>query len=348
MIVDEDRNYAITNYTQIPRGGKAVDSDHMTTLARIKLNIVPHKIQQETVYNLKNINAQKQFKSITSSTKDFSTSITNNNSVQVKYDMWKVVLDSHVKHAFKKLRVRKPKIKSSEVDNLIRKRNKLKRTKKPSTFMLDNHESQISKLLIQDGVSKSHQFRKYCDLKSTLPLQQLWKLKNKLWPKKAPALPMAKYNHKGRLVTTPHEIMNVLRKEFKDRLRPRKTKAILSNHMRNAHEVTRLKLELAWKNKSAPFSKSEFEKFIQDLKIGKARDPLGLCAEMLKPEAMGSDMKQSLLEMLNNIKEEGKIPDVMREAVITAIPKSGSGSKFKLENERGILNSAYLEVFFSD
>ena len=126
----------------------------------------------------------------------------------------------------------------------------------------------------------------------------------------------------------------MLKKEFKDRLRSRKTKAILNNHMTNAHEVTKLKLELAWKNKSVPFSESEFDKALKDLKIGKARDPLGLCAEVLKPEAMGSDMKQSLLELLNIIKEEGHIPDIMRSAVITAIPKSGAGSQFKLENER--------------
>ena len=50
-------------------------------------------------------------------------------------------------------------------------------------------------------------------------------------------------------------------------------------------------------HKSSPFSKSEFEPAIKDLKIGKARDPLGLWADILKPEVMGSDMKQSLLEV---------------------------------------------------
>ena len=75
---------------------------------------------------------------------------------------------------------------------------------------------------------------------------------------------MAKYNHKGRLVTTPNEIINVLKKEFKERLRSRKTKVILNNQMKNAHEVTKLKVKLAWKNKSVPFSKSEFDKALKD------------------------------------------------------------------------------------
>ena len=127
MLVDEERNYAITNYTQIPKGGKAVDSDHMTTLAKIQLNIVPHKMQTESVYNLKNIICKKPFKSNTSSTRDFTESINNHNSVQFKCDEWNRVLDSHIKQAFNKLKVRKSKIKPCEVDSLIKKRNKLKK-----------------------------------------------------------------------------------------------------------------------------------------------------------------------------------------------------------------------------
>ena len=43
---------------------------------------------------------------------------------------------------------------------------------------------------------------------------------------------------------------------------------------------------------------------------------------------MGSDLKLSLLQMLNQIKEEGVIPNSMRESIVTTIPKSGS--KFDL------------------
>ena len=54
---------------------------------------------------------------------------------------------------------------------------------------------------------------------------------------------------------------------------------------------------------------------------------------LFKSNVIGTDMKKSLLEMLNTIKTEGHIPDSMREAIITTIPKPGAGSKFKLENE---------------
>ena len=49
----------------------------------------------------------------------------------------------------------------------------------------------------------------------------MWKFTNKLWPKKATALPVAKRKITGRLVSTPKELMNTILLEYKDRLRPR-------------------------------------------------------------------------------------------------------------------------------
>ena len=34
MLIHEDMKYAMTNYTQVPKGGKAVDSHHLTTVAK--------------------------------------------------------------------------------------------------------------------------------------------------------------------------------------------------------------------------------------------------------------------------------------------------------------------------
>ena len=101
----------------------------------------------------------------------------------------------------------------------------------------------------------------------------MWKMKKKLWPKKKTSLPTAKKNHKGRLVTSPKELMMTLHKEYQDILRPRKTKHDLKEHMDIVHEATKLKLSKAWSNKSLEFSMNELEKAIQDLNKGRARDP---------------------------------------------------------------------------
>ena len=39
--------------------------------------------------------------------------------------------------------------------------------------------------------------------------------------------------------------------------------------------------------------------------------------------------------MFNKLKDAGKVPDFMKKAIVTTIPKKGT--KLKLENERGIL-----------
>ena len=102
----------------------------------------------------------------------------------------------------------------------------------------------------------------------------------KLWPKKAPSLPIAKKNHKGRLISSPKELQQTLQKEYKDRLRPRKCKNELLEQFASVHRTTDLKLAKAWTNKSPAFDMPELEKTTKDLKTGKARDPSGLCAEL--------------------------------------------------------------------
>ena len=168
----------------------------------------------------------------------------------------------------------------------------------------------------------------------------MWKLKQELRPKKAPSHPVAKLNHRGRLITSPKELMKTLGKEYRDRLRTRKCKEDMKEHMDRMHEVTRLKLSKAWNNKSPAFVMEELEQGIKDMNKGKARDPRGLCFELFQLNVMGADLKLSLLKMINCIKEEGVIPSIMRESIVTTIPKPGS--KFELKNKRGIFKLSVL------
>ena len=46
----------------------------------------------------------------------------------------------------------------------------------------------------------------------------MWKMLKRTWPKGGPSLPVAKKNHKGKIVTGPKDIKNLLATEYKDRL----------------------------------------------------------------------------------------------------------------------------------
>ena len=100
--------------------------------------------------------------------------------------------------------------------------------------------------------------------------------------------------------------------------------------MKLKQEANKHKLNKAKYNKTELWYIGEMDKALNDLNMNRAIDPDGLVSELFKPDAMGSDLKLSLLTMYNHIKSEGLIPEFMRKASITTIPKSGS--IFELEN----------------
>ena len=53
MIIDEDCKNILTNYTQVRKGGNAVDSDHMLLEMNLDLQILPTKEQSCIISNLK-------------------------------------------------------------------------------------------------------------------------------------------------------------------------------------------------------------------------------------------------------------------------------------------------------
>ena len=222
-------------------------------------------------------------------------------------------------------------MKPSRAGALIDKRNSMKYNK--DSHAKEALDAQIAIILLKEEINKAKHFVQFCNSTGTFPLQKMWKLKRELWPKKAPSLPVAKINHKGRLITSPRELMLTLKKEYQDRLRPRKCKEELKEHIELMHKVTQLKLSKAWENKGPEFTMEELDQGLKDLNRGRARDPQGLCAEIFKSNVMGVSMKISLLEMLNNIKEEGIIPDIMKESIVITIPKPGS--KFELQKLQG-------------
>ena len=49
----------------------------------------------------------------------------------------------------------------------------------------------------------------------------MWKFKKKIWPQNKTSIPTGKFNHQGKLVTSPEDMKILLAKEYSERLRPR-------------------------------------------------------------------------------------------------------------------------------
>ena len=78
----------------------------------------------------------------------------------------------------------------------------------------------------------------------------------------------------------------------------------------------------------------ELDKVLKSLKKGKGKDPNNYVCELFKEGVVGSDLKVSLLLMMNKIKEDITVPECLRKANITILHKKGS--KLDLNNWRGL------------
>ena len=83
----------------------------------------------------------------------------------------------------------------------------------------------------------------------------------------------------------------------------------------------------------------------------KARGPDELSRTIFRKSVIGTDLNESLLQMFNKLKDAGKVPDFMKKAIVTTIPKKGT--KLKLENERGIflvntIRSILMRLIFNE
>ena len=79
----------------------------------------------------------------------------------------------------------------------------------------------------------------------------------------------------------------------------------------------------------------ELDKVLSSLKSGKARDPSGLICDIFKNPICGSDLKISILKLVNKTKETLKVPQFFCNSNISSIWKK-KGDILKLENYRGI------------
>ena len=152
-----------------------------------------------------------------------------------------------------------------------------------------------------------------------------------MFPKKAPTLPAAKLNFQGRIVSEPKELTHLLGEEYgRVRLRNRPVHQFNTEGKEIRKVLTKLKLDTAERKGTEPFSMKDLNEILKGLKSNKARDPEGLERIIFKSTVIGSNLKNSILQLFNNIKKEIEIPMFMRKATVTTIPKKGS--KLLLKN----------------
>ena len=95
MIIDNQRNYTITNYRGSKRGRRAVDSDHVTLILNLNLNVLPQKPQRVEMLDFKNVEGQALFKRKTSETSEFTECFQNMLPLHEQCEKWFQKLKTH-------------------------------------------------------------------------------------------------------------------------------------------------------------------------------------------------------------------------------------------------------------
>ena len=163
----------------------------------------------------------------------------------------------------------------------------------------------------------------------------MWNIKRKHFPKNRETLPFAKQNFCGELITSQEKLKTLYLETFVNRLRCRPIKYELLYLKMIKEELFSERLKLAKLKKTNPWKLKELQKVLKALKMKKSRDPHGLINELFKPGILGKCLEESILKLLNRIKEEMSIPEFMEFANIVTIYK-GKGPKSSLKSDRRI------------
>ena len=162
----------------------------------------------------------------------------------------------------------------------------------------------------------------------------VWKLRQKIFPKPVEKL-SAKKDQSGNLITNPEVLKDLYIDGYLQRLKHREMFPGLLKLKTLREELFQQRLQISKANKSPNWTLEDLEKVLDKLKQRKATDPTGLVNELFSSNNIGSDLKNSILIMMNKIKTNFCEPEFMSLANITSFWK-GKGAKNDIENERGI------------
>ena len=153
IIIDTDKKYRLTNYTNMFENGTIVEADHKPMILKVHLSIVPEKPERTEVLDFKNKEGLLKFKVNTSEAGCFTKCFLNTNSVSKQVSQWKDSLDKLTKKSFHK-NIRTKNLKKLAADSPINTGNKLAKLDRiNNTNEANTLDLQISQILAKESIS---------------------------------------------------------------------------------------------------------------------------------------------------------------------------------------------------
>ena len=343
MTIDSNQLYALTKFTTTKGNPCIKRSDHFTIITNFKLKWKEEKPKREEMFKLRDEEGLEKFKQMTTKSNKLRECFNNRNNLNLEdaCNKWYKEVDKVLHQCFTKIRITDVPPKKTCDFEIFQTLNTIKQLKEIHCAV-----NSMQKLVIQMEIKYTEQkvaelqgnkFRRLIAENNFIrdgafSFNDVWKLKKKMYPQLRDA-PFAVLDEKENLVTDHLGIINVMKEEFKHRLRNRVINPEYLELQQLKEYLCRLRLEITKSSDYNPWKINDLETAIKKLQDNKCKDPHGHINELYK--FMGSDGLVSILDMMNFIKNELLIPSSFNLSNVSTICK-GKGSKQKVVNLRGI------------
>ena len=348
MNIDENKEMVLTRFLK----KNIVVSDH--NILTCSLNIPHHGPPKPRIelLSLRNPEDLQKFKEVTTSTNKFTKCFEMEGSVKQQGKIWLKTLMTTIHRTFRKVRITDKTMKRSKTQILIDKRKEIRKKLENTHTVQERHLLEDQLQAIEDDIAdecsaqhinliKQHS-KELSDGEGNMVTGKVWKLRKKLCPKPKEHLTVKK-DKEGKRVSDPDEIQKIYMEAYHDRLTHRNINPDLEKLKQLRERLFKQRIEECKNKKSPDWNMEDLDKVLSRLKSGKAADPLGLVNELFMLQNIGQDLKNSILLMMNKIKNQFETPEFMELANITSFWK-GKGPKDDIEMERGVFILVILRM----
>ena len=296
--------------------------------------------------NYKNKEDFELFIDITNDSKELRECFDDENEeLEIASKRWLKYLKLILKASFSKIRIKKgninpklhllfqqkesikSKIAKLENENKFAEIYQLQDTLESINNNIASISAKKNKMIVDDYLGKTN------DTIEGFNQAKTWGLTKKLCPKNSIDPPCAKKNKHGQLVTDKEDLEKLYIETYTERLKPNPVKEQFAEMKSMKEYLFNINHKIAQRNPSKEWNIDDLNKALKTLKNNKARDEHGHIYELFKYG--GKDLKNSLLKLLNKIKQTQTYPTIFRSSNISSIWKR-KGAKSNLENDRGI------------
>ena len=339
--VDEERLHVLTKNVKVGSVVKNTESDH--NVVNTRLNITWCKTENEVmeIFNYKNKKAQEAFKLETTKTKELTKIVNMNKPLEVVTNKFLKRLKGFVHKCFKKVKIiDKP---DDELEELFNKRRVLRnqsdyesqtKLEELNDELATKYSDKMSKTILEEikGISKSDE--------GGINSGKLWKLKKKLMPRSQDP-PTAMVNTEGKLLTDKDDIMKEAVNHYKNVFKDKEISPELKEYKIEREELCKKRLKETKQNVTSDWTVANVKLVLSNLKTGKSKDPYDIPNELLRPDVAGEDLVIAITDLMNRIKNELSIPEMLNVCNVTNLYKN-KGERTNYNSYRGIFRTTAL------